>query len=242
MQIEDFLKLVRKRRSIRSFKPDAVPDDDIEKILEAARWAMSGANGQPWQFIVVKDQTTRSKMAEIYRRDNDLVGLVEFTRLPDYRQPRWRHLVSTEILWKDAPVIIVVLGDPRTVMASALGGKFSMRHMYEQNMSNVTHMICLAAAALGLGAEWVSISITPSEELKPFLGVPARLDIFTLVPIGYPAQEPTGYRRELSELVSYEKYDMSRFMSDEEVQEFIKQLRSRHRESAAYPDAEQAQA
>ena len=239
MQIEVFLDLVRKRRSIRRFKPDPIPDDYIEKVLEAARWSMSGANSQPWQFIVVKDRETRSKMAEIYQRDSDLMGLVESTRLPDYRQLRWRHLVSTEILWKDAPVIIVVLGDPRTIMAGTLASVFSMRHNYEQNMGNVTHMMCLAAAALGLGAQWVSIGIASSEELKRLLGVPARLDIFTLVPIGYPAHEPTGYRRELSALVSYEKYDMSRFMRDEELPEFIKHLRSRHKETTAYPDAEQ---
>jgi nitroreductase len=48
MNIEQFLELAKKRRSIRRFKPDPVPDEIIQKILEAARWAMSGANGQPW--------------------------------------------------------------------------------------------------------------------------------------------------------------------------------------------------
>ena len=43
--MDDFLELVRNRRSIRNLKPDPVPDEVIEKILEAARWAMSGANG-----------------------------------------------------------------------------------------------------------------------------------------------------------------------------------------------------
>jgi nitroreductase len=56
MQIDDFLELVKSRRSIRVFKPDPVPRETIEKILEAARWAMSGANGQPWEFVVVQDR------------------------------------------------------------------------------------------------------------------------------------------------------------------------------------------
>ncbi|MBI4334686.1 MAG: nitroreductase family protein [Chloroflexi bacterium] len=47
MEIDAFLDLVRRRRSIRRFKPDPVPEEYIEKILEAGRWAMSGANGQP---------------------------------------------------------------------------------------------------------------------------------------------------------------------------------------------------
>ena len=53
MNIKDFLELAKKRRSIRHFKPDPVTEEFIEQILEAARWAMSGANGQPWEFIVV---------------------------------------------------------------------------------------------------------------------------------------------------------------------------------------------
>ena len=47
MQIDEFLALVRNRWSVRRFKPEPVPDDYIEKILEAGRWAMSGANAQP---------------------------------------------------------------------------------------------------------------------------------------------------------------------------------------------------
>ena len=47
MQIDEFLELVSKRRSVRKFKPDAIPPSDIEKMIEAARWAMSGANAQP---------------------------------------------------------------------------------------------------------------------------------------------------------------------------------------------------
>ena len=66
MQIDEFLDLARKRRSIRKFKPAPVPDEYIEKIIEAGRWAMSGANGQPWEFIVVKDKETIKKIVEVY--------------------------------------------------------------------------------------------------------------------------------------------------------------------------------
>lgn len=51
----DFTKVVEKRRSIRRYKPDPVPDDLIEKILESARIAPSAGNRQPCHFIVVKD-------------------------------------------------------------------------------------------------------------------------------------------------------------------------------------------
>lgn len=238
MQYEDYLNLVKSRRSIRRFKPDPVPEDYIEKILEVARWAMSGANGQPWQFIVVKDQKIRHKLGEVYDRDSRTTGVVEATRMPEYRMPRYRSLATPKIPWRDAPVIIAVLGDPRTIMASVLAGRFNFRHVYEQNMANVNQMIHLTAAFFGLGAQWVSLGMPASEEMKPILGVPAILDIFTLAPIGYPADKPKPFRRELNELVSYEKYDMSKFRSDEDVTEFIKASRTRHKESGTYPEAE----
>ena len=47
--------IIRRRSSVRKLKPDPIPDEYIGKILEAGRWAMSGANSQPWEYIVVKD-------------------------------------------------------------------------------------------------------------------------------------------------------------------------------------------
>src|SRR3972149_3349689 len=64
MQIDEFLEMVRRRRSIRRFKPDPVPDEYVDKILEAGRWAMSGSNGQPWEFLVVRDRETKGKIAQ----------------------------------------------------------------------------------------------------------------------------------------------------------------------------------
>ncbi len=52
--MEDLLKIMKGRRSIRRFKDIPVPKDDITKILEAGRWAPSATNSQPWHFVVVK--------------------------------------------------------------------------------------------------------------------------------------------------------------------------------------------
>lgn len=70
--------------------------------------------------------------------------------------------------------------------------------------------------------------------MKPILGIPPMLTLFTLNPIGYPAIEPTPYRRELSEMVHYEKYDMSKFRSNNDIQEFIKYQRQRHAAGRTY--------
>ncbi len=52
----DVLEVIKERRSVRSYKEDPVPDELIEKILDAAKWAPSGGNIQPWRFIVVKNR------------------------------------------------------------------------------------------------------------------------------------------------------------------------------------------
>lgn len=80
----DILNEIRQRRSTREYKKDIPTDGKIEKILEAARWAPSGLNNQPWRFLVIKDRTKKD-------------GLAQFTKYGN--------------IIKDAPVAIVVCID-----------------------------------------------------------------------------------------------------------------------------------
>ena len=81
MDYDGFLKLIKSRRSIREIKPDPVPDEYIEKILEAARWAPSGFNMQPWEFVVVRDPDLKRGIKQIVDdyRTNDFFPM-EATR------------------------------------------------------------------------------------------------------------------------------------------------------------------
>jgi nitroreductase len=75
------------RRSIRGFKPDPVSDEDLYKIIDAAHYAMSGANSQPWEFIIVKDPETKQKLREVYEHDD-----YQFTYwLEQQRDPEFPH-------------------------------------------------------------------------------------------------------------------------------------------------------
>ncbi len=239
MEIDEFLKVVRKRRSIRQFKPDPIPDEYIEKILEAARWAMSGANGQPWEFIVVKDGKTRNKIVDFCEDYRKQSWQIERTRISEFRHPAYIDGPAGRPLFGDAPVFIVVLGDLRTYQASILTPHFLMgeggpQGTYLKNMGNATQNLHLAAAALGLGAQWVSVSYSFEGRLKALLGVPEELTIHTIVPIGYPAHKPAPpYRRKLAEIVHYEKYDQSKHRSGEDIYEFLRELRQRTK--PAYP-------
>lgn len=61
----DVYECIRTRRTVREFKPDPVPEEVVYKILQAARWAPSSSNSQPWHFIVVKDRATLEAMGRI---------------------------------------------------------------------------------------------------------------------------------------------------------------------------------
>ena len=243
MQIDEFLELTKKRRSIRRFKPDPIPDECIEKMLEAARFAQSGGNGQSWEFIVVKDKETKKKIVDLVAESHRQVWDIEKTRIEELRHPAYRgegrHGEAT-VTFGDAPVFIIVCSDPRRVQATILAAHFLMlegapfAHALK-NIANATQIMTLAAAACGLGTQWVSIARTIEPRLKDLLDVPVELGIHTIVPVGYPDYTPApSYRRELQEIVHYEKYDRSKYSSGDDIINFILNLRKRTMPSYPY--------
>ncbi len=62
--MNEILQAIRKRRSVRKFTGEPVPESSLRAILEAGRWAPSGLNNQPWKFVVITDATTRAAVAE----------------------------------------------------------------------------------------------------------------------------------------------------------------------------------
>ena len=61
----EVLEAIKTRRSIRKYKKDPVPQEKINKILDAARWAPSGHNSQPWEFIILRDANVRKDLAKV---------------------------------------------------------------------------------------------------------------------------------------------------------------------------------
>ncbi|MDZ4246604.1 MAG: nitroreductase family protein, partial [Dehalococcoidia bacterium] len=230
MEIDSFLGLVRKRRSIRRFKPDPLPEGSVEKILEAARWAMSGANGQPWEFVVVSDADTREKIIQAYTEGRRHIKIIEQTRVQELRHPYF-DCPETEPSLKYAPVFIVVCADPRALQATVLsshfyGGEGGPMATFYKNMANATQLICFAAAALGLGTQWVSVNATWEAQVKSLLKIPQVIAVHTIVPVGYPDYKiPPPYRRKLDEIVHYGEYDSSKARTDEQIQDFLYNLR-----------------
>lgn len=230
MQIDDFLELVHRRRSARKFKPNAIPASDIDKMIEAARWAMSGANAQPWEFVVVRDTQMRTKVVDSWLAPNQEAYVIEQTRVPEARHHQLRSPLTTPS-FKDAPVLIVVVGDRRTYQATVLGANFLVTEgaadaIYLKNMANATQNLHLAAAAAGLGSEWISVNRLWGQALKKILDIPEMLEVQTLAAIGYPAYKPKpSYRRPLADIVHYEKYDRSGYRTGEDIFKYLVALR-----------------
>ena len=85
------LKLVKTRMSVRKFRPDPIPEDTINKILEVARWAMSGANSQPWEFVVVTDPEIKKQLRDAYSEYNtDFIFWMEQQREYNLRHPSYQ--------------------------------------------------------------------------------------------------------------------------------------------------------
>jgi F420 biosynthesis protein FbiB-like protein len=224
MNYDAFLELVRKRRSIRRFTSDPVPDEYVEKIIEAARWAPSGANSQPWEFVVIKDQETKDKVVDLMNATREQTYLMEQTREERLRHPGGRSSAPEDVL-RQVPVLITLLGDPRTKDTYILTAVYhhAAANFYT-SLANAFIYMHLAAASLGLGSRWVTSTASPFVQalLKDLLGIPKQLEVYDTMAVGYPAQEPRPRLvRERSELVHYGRYDSSKARSDKEVEDFI---------------------
>src|SRR5262249_46892766 len=115
------LDLVKSRASVRKLKPDPIPDNYVTQILEVGRWAMSGANGQPWDFIVVKNPDTKKALFRAYiEENNDFIYWMEQQRDFKLRHPSFQ-MTHDEALQKHpnevrcsvAPLLILLLRHQR---------------------------------------------------------------------------------------------------------------------------------
>jgi len=194
---------------VRAFKRDSIPKEQIEKILEAGRWAPSGINSQPWEFIVVNKKDLRKKIAKIF------IKALQSDKKADPTFP-----FADRSYMMDVPAFIIVLGDPRYIEAYP---KFHPRGIiFIQSIAACIQNMLLATASLNLGSVWVTITKDVESQLKDLLGVPQELRIINLLPIGLSSSKPAkGQRKSLNELVHYEVYDQNRFIQKEKVLKLI---------------------
>ncbi len=233
MDYDKFLNLVKKRRSVRRFKPDAIPDEQIEKIIDVARWAPSGFNMQPWEFLVIRKPEIKEKIVGYINQLRPLTKNMEHTRETWMGRP-WKMtgLTGKNMDYTTAPVYIILLGDPRTNAGLPMFIRYdekSRQMIYYSSLSNAFIYMHLAATSLGIGAQWVSITHTGYVQsmIKQLLGVPAELEVFDMVALGYPETVPRPkLMRAREEIIHYDDCGPGSFRSPEETMDYIKRARN----------------
>lgn len=224
---DQLLEVLRKRRAVRGFTDRDVEREKIEKILEAGRWAPSGANSQPWEFVVVTDDETTTAIGDIY---------VEF--YDEYYDPDFP--VDNKRWHKEAPTYIVPIGDMRLKNAyprvhdgeeAERWTRIIREEVFQHSLASAIYAMWLMAATLGLGTNSASCFEYHKQRLRELLAIPEVYDIPATMPIGYPLEyQQTQYRQPLNDLTHEGSYDESLYREEDEIVSFVKRIRgSRYR-------------
>jgi len=221
------MEVIRSRITTRAFDPThVVPREHYEMILEAARHAPSGANAQPWHFIVVADQDLKNKIMEYFREEQ-----VARARLKmKFPTPDYRGLAT-------APGMIVIASDFRWVKAfPVLNDGSALDNMYKENAERIllqsvaaaTMSAHLAAAALGYNVWWVTAigQEKAQQAMKPLLGIPDELSVLDIMCFGPPAKPLyKRWKKSLSDITNWNRFEQSHFMTDAQIDEWIANTR-----------------
>ncbi len=178
----DFMDILRGRRSIRKYKPDPVPENALAAVLEAVRWSQSWANTQCWELIVITDKAIRARLQEAVPKGN----------------PSYKAIV-------EAPVLLALCAELKRAgfYKGNAASKFGDWFMFDLGV--VTQNIALAAHAHGLGT--VVAGLINHDACKEVLGVPEGYELVSLMPLGYPGEQPPAPpRREITAFTHYDTF------------------------------------
>lgn len=221
-----FLELVKNRRSIRRFKPDPIPDEYIDKIIEAARWAPSGYNSQPWEFVVVKDKKLKDSILLPIDLRKSLIALAKAAGSKERQRQLAHPWADEEMDHRIAPVLIILLNDLRTKVALPDMGKVDparTRLTVNSSLACAFIYMHLAATSLGLATQWLGVMPETHDLLMKLLDIPKEFEAYGMMPVGYPAYKPRPkLLRPKDKLVHYNHCAKADFRTDAEVNDFAR--------------------
>lgn len=178
MSQSDFFEVALRQRACRDFSSDPVPDDDIGRILEAATHAPSAENTQPWVFVVVRDDATRTQLSELTQRvwnagaREQAMARLDAKLASDVDAGIERGLGG-------APVIVVIAADTTSgVHPKAIAS----------SIFPAVQNLLLAASALGYGSALTTLTAAAGDELRAIVDLPGHITPMAVVPLGRPAR------------------------------------------------------
>lgn len=181
--MSEFMEIVKGRRSVRKYEERPVPQDALNTILDAVRWAPSWANTQCWELIVVRDSAVKEQLQ---------------ATLPPKGNPAVKAIVQ-------APVVIAVCGRLKSsgYYKDQVTTKFGDWFMFDLGIA--CQNLCLAAHALGLGT--VVVGLFDHDKARAALKVPPGYELVVLIPLGYPAKISSApNRREIAEFTHHDGF------------------------------------
>lgn len=193
---EYVFQTIRNRRTVRRFRPDSIPESHLLMILDAARYAPTCGNQQPWKFLVIRERSVLDSLAsasvewtiESYREAHD-PDTVNLAAVQEYL----RRTIEDNL---SAPVYVAVLVDTACKYPE---------YMVHDGCLAVENLMIMARA-LGYGTGFYT-SYFPDQHMRDFLEYPGRYRLICLTPIGVPVQWPeTPEKVPLDSLVVLEEF------------------------------------
>jgi len=215
MDTENLLEIIQHRRSARLYKTGKVSDNQLETILEAARWAPSGANTQPWEFVVTRDRKKMKRVREIYSKE--------------WHDRKREDPVNYKGIKKDyvgdVSVLVLACGDARTKKVYLTTRQPADREkLFQASIANAVEQMMLAAASMNLGTVWVSVREEVEPQLRELFKVPDELRLLWVIPIGHARSWPKAKRRRpIAAFTHYEIYDRKKLRQDSDIHAWPKQ-------------------
>ncbi len=198
------LEVLATMRAMRRLKPDPVPDELLEKLIEAATWAPSGSNLQAFEFVLVTDRAVMAELAGLWRRSVELYLPTVGSVTPAAQDPAVRRALEYQCdHFAETPAVIVACyrggrADPRLLvqfikrMPPADAARLLPRLQRIAALGDASSVypgvqnLLLAARSLGLGAVITVWHLFFEHEWKRVLGIPRDVNTFAVIPVGWP--------------------------------------------------------
>ena len=196
------LDTIRGRRSVRQYLSKEVPEELVDRVLEAGRWAPSPHGRQPWRFAVITKEETKERLAEAmgeeWRTNLEMDG--QSTEVVEKR------LESSRRRLLDAPVLVLLcLYLEELDVYPDADRQQSETTMAVQSLGAAAQNMLLAAYDLGLDSSWMCAPLFCPERVVEALGLDPRLIPHALLTLGYAEGDPPKRRgrKPLEELIVY---------------------------------------
>jgi coenzyme F420-0:L-glutamate ligase/coenzyme F420-1:gamma-L-glutamate ligase len=200
MDAEGLSAIIQSRRSIRRYVDRPIPAEVLRRVLEAARWAPSAHNRQPWRLAVIIDPARRESLARAmgdrFRIDLSAGGLST--------QEIERQIARSYERINGAPALIVVCLSMADMDHYPDGHRQEAeRVMAIQSVSLAAQNMLLMAHAEGLGACWMCAPLFCPDAVREALMLPADWEAQALLTLGYPAEQRTKDREALETKIEW---------------------------------------